>query len=836
MQQANEGTLSLETIDAMVTFVGTLPSLQRASLYSDWGEMLSSRYERTGCLDDLTKSIELNEIAVNLTPEDNPQRSSFLHRLCNALQNRFEETKSMEDINRAIEGRTEIINRTHDDDPSRTTYLIGLSSCLGLRNTGPMKDLEQAMTLAAEALSFSRLDHPLHGTIIANLASTLTTKFEETDKLEDINRAIKLHEEALQVLQPPQKNRVICLHNYSAALMHRYQRNPCLDDLNASVAACESALDLITPAGSPIRVQLMLQLAKMLQIRFERNIADDVDRALTIWRLTFEYLPEGHPDLDAVLPRRLDYNEPFEDLTKVVEEATRLLPTSHPKRAEYLSRISEALVTRVHRNGSIEDVNRSIALREEVLRLTAYNDVTRPFRILDLSDALRLRFSRTGTSEDLAYRIDLGEETLRLIPSDHETRPTFLNSLATSYGNQASRLQTRVALEPLNRSIELLQESVQFVSDNNPALRKLADGLRCRFECTGDIRDLDKSIELATKALKAASLDNSTELLVLGCALRKRFDKKGSIEDLHQAIEKYETAIGDTQQEGPAGADNLKLLGDALGTRFRKTRFREDFEKALRAYEQIVFMTSAPPTDRVTAATDAARLLISDKKTRKASRFLRIAVEILPTASPRYLNRQDQQKALTTFPTGLASSTAALSVESGESAYEAVRQLELGRGIMASHIVDTRCDISDLADKFPEIGKRFMQLRDDIESADVGRTLLFASNKDRSELAARLHIVMDEFYQTLEEIRDLDGFENFLLGPTENELLYLARFGPIVILNVSYRSHAFLITKHNISLLSLPPLSVIRQHVEIFHSAIKEVTRRVNSEYPVPEL
>ena len=51
-----------------------------------------------------------------------------------------------------------------------------------------------------------------------------------------------------------------------------------------------------------------------------------------------------------------------------------------------------------------------------------------------------------------------------------------------------------------------------------------------------------------------------------------------------------------------------------------------------------------------------------------------------------------------------------------------------------------------------------------------------------------------EFETMVSEIRRLDGFERFLLGPSVDELIRLSSWGPIIIFNVSdIRSDVFLV-------------------------------------------
>jgi hypothetical protein len=97
-----------------------------------------------------------------------------------------------------------------------------------------------------------------------------------------------------------------------------------------------------------------------------------------------------------------------------------------------------------------------------------------------------------------------------------------------------------------------------------------------------------------------------------------------------------------------------------------------------------------------------------------------------------------------------------------------------------------------------------------------------AQNKLTSNLGTRRELTK-EFDSLLAAIRCLDGFERFLLGPSEFEFKTLAGNGPIVILNVSdFRSDAFLITSQNIRSLRLHALTQadLEIHAKCFKSAI----------------
>lgn len=80
--------------------------------------------------------------------------------------------------------------------------------------------------------------------------------------------------------------------------------------------------------------------------------------------------------------------------------------------------------------------------------------------------------------------------------------------------------------------------------------------------------------------------------------------------------------------------------------------------------------------------------------------------------------------------------------------------------------------------------------------------------RDDSKVIAERRALFKQFDDLLQSIRSLEGFENFLRGPSESELRHLAEDGPIIVFNVSdIRSDAFIITTNEIHSIRLPLLT-----------------------------
>ena len=138
---------------------------------------------------------------------------------------------------------------------------------------------------------------------------------------------------------------------------------------------------------------------------------------------------------------------------------------------------------------------------------------------------------------------------------------------------------------------------------------------------------------------------------------------------------------------------------------------------------------------------------------------------------------------------------------------------ELGRSVTNGQLIDYRSDISDLFEQHPTLAKDFDDLRQELDSP-------FPSTKlslDPS-MSKRLQIQQAAIHRKNKAAQDLDhiflqirqkpGFENFLLGESEEYLLSAAQEGPTAVLNVTeLRSDAILLTAAQATSVALPNVS-----------------------------
>jgi hypothetical protein len=457
-----------------------------------------------------------------------------------------------------------------------------------------------------------------------------------------------------------------------------------------------------------------------------------------------------------------------------------------------LSGVGIPLHARFERTGAMADLEAAITAFAHAVQASRAID---PNLLTNLGSALRSRFQRTGTLANLDAAVEAGWTALRATPA-----------------NDAGRART---------------------------LSELGATLSVRFTNTGAPEDLQALTDVCADAVRAIPRghpDWARALSNLGVALHTRFERAGAQADLDDAIAAFANALQVTSADHPDRAGTLTNLGSALRTRFDRTGRKSDWDAALSTYEEAVGVATSAPTNRIKAARAAAGLAAPTEPGRVAD-LLESAVRLLPEVALRRLVRSDQQHAISRF-VGLASDAAAAALmatdtPSSEPATRALRLLEAGRAILLSQSLETRSDLTDLRQQYPELAARFVELRDLLDvHADSSEILVqqldapaVLSQATRSVEDRRR--LVDELTAILGRIRSLPKFASFGLPPTTDELLAEAAWGPVVTFNINrYRGDALLLTQAGISSLELPGLNsgaVIKQ-IKAFYQALHATT------------
>jgi tetratricopeptide (TPR) repeat protein len=454
------------------------------------------------------------------------------------------------------------------------------------------------------------------------------------------------------------------------------------------------------------------------------------------------------------------------------------------------------------------DLEEAIRLMGQAVDMTPEDDPIRAMYLSNLGVQLHDRYSKTQAMADLEESIRFARQAVNAT-SNHFDRAGRLHNLGHGLGDRYSRTRTMADLE---EAIQIARQTVDMIPKDNPNwamyLSNLGARLSDRYSRTGEVADLEESIQLGRQVIDATPKDHPGQarlLCNLGNKLRVRYSRTGEMADLEEAIRITRQAVNATPEDHPGQVELLKDLGAGLIKRFRRTRVRADFEEAIVHLQSALHRSNGSAINRIKVGH---ALLLACKITsdwQQAYEASNIVVRLISKLPSRSLENSDKQHVLT-LAVGLASDAAAIALQAEKGALVALNFLEQGRGVLATSLEEMRTDILGLRERCPELADQFVRLRDELELS-VTRNTSFLDEDHMSSWKTQgswRYDAGNELDKVIIEIRKQPGFEEFLTAPGGREMQAAARFGPIVVINVStHRCDAVLVEEHQIRALAL---------------------------------
>jgi CHAT domain-containing protein len=303
----------------------------------------------------------------------------------------------------------------------------------------------------------------------------------------------------------------------------------------------------------------------------------------------------------------------------------------------------------------------------------------------------------------------------------------------------------------------------------------------------------------------------------LGNSLQVRFGRTGELAELDEAITAIRSAVTATAEDYPERSAYLNPLGLALRARFERSGAPADREAAMAAFMDAAKTKTGAPSNRMLASTAWGTIASDTGWVYAAADGFAAAVELLPLLAWHGLSRTTREQHLSEY-SGLASHAAASAIRAGRPE-RAVELLEAGRSVLWAQILNLRTDLTDLAEREPDLAARLDQIRAVLDSPlpdpaieenptagdDPSDRLRVAAERvtaDRRRLAR-------EYDDLLSQIRGLEKFEHFLAPTPFAQLRTAAIGGPVVIVNTShYGCHALVLTMTGVRVVDLPDLTI----------------------------
>ncbi|MCX5238980.1 tetratricopeptide repeat protein [Streptomyces prunicolor] len=821
----------------------------RCAVRTNLAITLRLRYERTGVLADLEEAVQVGRLAVEAAPADHPDLAGLLANLAGILQIRFDRTGLLADLEEAVglEQLTVTVARTDHPDWAAFASNLGTGLLSRFERTGVVADLNEAVRVGQLAVEAAPADHPGRAGYLSNLGNALRTRFERTGSAADLDEAIVNLQEAMAISPSDRSDHITSLVNLGIALRARFEWTGALTDLDEAVRISQHAVGA-TPSDHPDQAGNLSRLGNALRARFERTgLLTDLDEAITNLQSSVNATPCDHPARAALLSdlgtalqvrfRRAGVLADLDEAVRLGQLAVDTTPTDHPDHATYLSATANSLLARFEQEGVLADLDEAVRLGQLAVDTTPTDHPDHAARLSNLASALQARTVRTGALADLDQAITNLRLAVAAVPDEHPDQPGYLSNLGNALRTRYEQTETLADLDESVRAGQLAVDTTPTDHEDFPEyLSNLATALQTRSLKTENLADLDRAVLLGQQVVDATPVDRpirANRLSNLAAAQQRRFERTGVLTDLDEAITNLRLAMAARPANHSDQAAYLCNLGNALRLKFERTGASADLDEAITNLDQATRIASASPSTRIRAARAAGDLAVQSQPVRAAELFER-AVRLLPEVAPRQLKRTDQQHLLGGFA-GLASDAAALAlVDHGkteqECAARALQLLEAGRAVLLSQALDTRSDLTDLQEQYPELAARFVELRGRLDQPETSAPAVLLGGAPgtppggQDRLEQDRHQLARDFATTLAEIRIHDRFDSFGRPPTTEELLTQADQGPVVVFNISgYRSDALLLSETGISAIPLPGLglSALIDRINAFRQALE---------------
>ncbi|KAJ4240578.1 hypothetical protein NW760_000861 [Fusarium oxysporum] len=203
----------------------------------------------------------------------------------------------MKDLEEAIQAARQAVELTPDDHPDLAARFNGLGNQLSCRyeRTGEMKDLEEAIQAARQAIELTPDNHPNLAGRLDGLRTKLSRRYERTGEMKDLEEAIQAARQAVELTPDDHPDLAARFNGLGNQLSCRYERTGEMKDLEEASAYLLKAWSCLN-AVPFYRIQAAATCLELLAAQ------NKVDQSIDLGRKILDLLPSVHT-------RALDRND-----------------------------------------------------------------------------------------------------------------------------------------------------------------------------------------------------------------------------------------------------------------------------------------------------------------------------------------------------------------------------------------------------------------------------------------------------------------------------------------------------------------------------------------------
>jgi len=749
--------------------------------------------------------------------------------------------------------------------------------------SGQMSDLDSAILLLRRSLALRPSPHPQRAQSLTYLAQAFCCRAERADRSDDLDTGISLYRETLELRpEPHPKHHNSLCNRLASALLSRFERTGQAGDLEEAIVLQRQALDLGDDKPNTLNT-----LGVALRTRFQNTgHPHDLEEAILLLRKVLEEVPmhaDAHCNLGGALFCRFKLAGQASDLlegTAHLQEALELMPSEDPLRSGVLSTLASLLLEAFRQTGQRNDLDNAMSFLRQSLAQPDMPYACQLVSYSNLAIGLTMQYRWTGQRDDLDDAITCYQKIFEIIPASHPDQCRILNNLAIIYSlrhedteqpydieqaitfyrqalelmcaphpmrsnslvNLASALRCRSGntncLQDTEEAIALLEEAAQIHPEFLScfaSLNGLGSALKQRFHQTGQRSDLDKAIMCVKDALKAMPSHSSDRYLLLfslATSLAERFDETQDIFDLEEAVYVFREGLYLLPINHP-GLVRSRDLAIALVRLHSVSGNNQHLEEAFIAFSAAVQCQLSSIQDRFRAAKHWA-IQADSHRHPSALEAYQEAINLLPLFAAIEMDLKTRQDMLLRSD-GLARNAAHFAI-CADKFETAVEFLEGGRGVFWSQALRLRNPFDDLQVIAPALAQTLLTISRKLEKGSLRDAPRRAHNSVGEALTIQQEMALyrtlkNDWQETLDKARKLNGFENLLRPKPFDMLRKVAANGHVVMLNASVHGcDGLILTLTGVKHISFPNLSFMeaRALILVLRTALSPSGRQVD--------
>jgi tetratricopeptide (TPR) repeat protein len=411
--------------------------------YQSLAVAYSDKFNALGDLDALDHALKFHLLALELTPESDPNILVAKSNLSVIYMSRFGRLGNKADLDASLDYDLAVIKTASPDDPALPQYQqnLSLTYMAYFERFGEPEALRLSMEWITSAVKNTKPSDPALPSRQRHLASAYTNMFQRFGNKDDLISA--LHHAQLSLKITPPADLIECQSVLALAYRASFHATSNLSHLEKAIQLQRSIIDLI-PASDPRLPSCFSNLADSYTARF-RRLEDfgDLEFAMEYRTAAVESCPPNHPSLadyqhglaHSYLDSYIMLQDPIyaENALECMRESLSNTPPDHRRKLSLEETLGTCYYQVYVAKNRLADLEKAIEIKQSVLDRTPSDDPDLAAAYFLLAKSYAKHFSVTNDPKSLSCSLLNHTKALELTHPTYPDHANFAYNLGIAY-------------------------------------------------------------------------------------------------------------------------------------------------------------------------------------------------------------------------------------------------------------------------------------------------------------------------------------------------------------------------------------------------------------------